>query len=132
MNLETGTLEITGLRFETLQALKDKAREAGKTVEEYLRTVIEADVLADQSFSEILEPIRRSFDESGMSETELDTLLLQARQAALHAPAQPQLSPSEKATALRQWVAGLDRNTPLLSDGAISRASIYVSEDAER
>ena len=80
MNLETGTLEITGLRFETLQALKDKAREAGKTVEEYLRTVIEADVLADQSFSEILEPIRRSFDESGMSEDELDTLFEEARE----------------------------------------------------
>ena len=73
MSLETGTLEITGLRFETVQALKDKARETGKTVEEYLRTVIEADVLADQSFSEILEPIRRRFDESGMSEDDLDT-----------------------------------------------------------
>ncbi len=80
MSLQTGTLEITGLRFETLQALKEKAREAGKTVEEYLRTVIEADILADQSFSEILEPIRRSFDESEMSEDELDTLFEEARE----------------------------------------------------
>lgn len=80
MSLETGTLEITGLRFETVQALKDKARAAGKTVEDYLRTVIEADVLADQSFSEILEPIRRSFDESGMSEDDLDTLFAEARE----------------------------------------------------
>lgn len=79
MSLETGTLEITGLRFETLQALKDKARAAGKTVEDYLRTVIEADVLADQSFSEILEPIRRSFDESEMREDGLDALLEEAR-----------------------------------------------------
>jgi hypothetical protein len=85
MSLENGTLEITGLRFETLQALAAKAREAGKTVEEYLRTVIEADVLADRPFSEILEPIRRSFDESGMSETELDALFEQAREQVYQA-----------------------------------------------
>ncbi len=81
MNLDTGTLEITGLRFETLQALVEKARAAGKTVEEYLRTVIEAEVLADKSFSEILEPIRCSFDESGMSEDELDALFEDARES---------------------------------------------------
>lgn len=80
MNLETTTLKITGLRFETLQALREKAREAGKTVEEYLRAVIEAEVSADQSFNEILEPIRRSFDESGMSENELDALFEEARE----------------------------------------------------
>ena len=80
MSAETGTLEITGLRSEILQALREKARMAGQTVEEYSRGVIEADVMSDRPFSEILEPIRRSFDESGMSEEELETLFEAARE----------------------------------------------------
>ena len=81
MSAQTVAVEITGLRLETLNALTAKAREAGKTVEEYLRNVIEADVLADKQFSEILEPIRQSFEQSGMSEEELDALFEEAREA---------------------------------------------------
>lgn len=81
MSLQTVTVEIPGLQRETLNALDVKAREIGKSVEEYLRNLIEADILADRPFSEILEPIRQSFDQSGMSEEDLDTLFENAREA---------------------------------------------------
>jgi hypothetical protein len=91
MSTQSGTIEITGLHFETLQALLAKAQRAGKSVEEYLRGMIEADLLADQPFSEILEPIRQSFDESGMSEAGLDALFETAREKVYQANAsQPQ------------------------------------------
>jgi len=41
------------------------------------------------------------------------------------------LSAAEKVAFFRQWIAGLDRNTPLLSDEAISRESMY-SHEGER
>jgi hypothetical protein len=40
----------------------------------------------------------------------------------------PSLSPQEKIAFLDEWVAGLRRDTPLLSDDAISRESIYAYE----
>ena len=81
MSAQTVTLQITGLQLETFNAVSTKAREAGKTVEEYLRGMIESDVRAERSLSEILEPIRQSFDQSGMSEEELDDLFERAREA---------------------------------------------------
>ena len=41
MNLQTGTIEITGLSPEMLQTLDRKAKDADTTAEEYLRTLIE-------------------------------------------------------------------------------------------
>ncbi|MEP7340756.1 MAG: hypothetical protein ABI977_23705 [Acidobacteriota bacterium] len=78
--MQTETLEVTGLRTETIKAIGLKARQAGKTVSEYVRDVIETEVAADQTFAQILEPIRQSFDESGMTETELDELVEAARE----------------------------------------------------
>ena len=43
------------------------------------------------------------------------------------APLTP-LSPQEKVAFLNEWIAGLKRDTPLLSDEAISRDSIYAHE----
>jgi hypothetical protein len=77
----TETLEITGLPAGTLNALNEIGRDKGKTAEEYARFLIEVDILAQRPFSEILAPIRRSFDESGMSEQELDALFENAREA---------------------------------------------------
>jgi len=39
--MQTGILEITGLRLETLKTLAEKAQEVGATAEEYARTLIE-------------------------------------------------------------------------------------------
>lgn len=77
--MQTETLEVTGLRTETLEAIGQKARQTGKTIGEYVRDVIETEVASDQTFAQILEPIRRSFDESGMTEAELDDLIEAAR-----------------------------------------------------
>lgn len=41
MSLQTGTLQITGLRLETLEALELKAKNFGQTREEYARELLE-------------------------------------------------------------------------------------------
>ena len=132
MQTETIQIEITGLPLGTKTALEEVGRSRGKSFPDYLRDLLQNELLSEKPFSEMLEPIRRSFDESGMSEAELDALFIQARMEAARAQAQTVLAPHEKAVALRQWVAGLDRHTPLLSDEAISRASIYTREDQQR
>ncbi len=78
--MQAQTLEVTGLCLDTLEAIGQKGRQAGKTISEYVRDVIETEVAGDQTFAQILEPIRRSFDESGMTEAELDDLVKLARE----------------------------------------------------
>lgn len=78
--MQTATLEVKGLRFETLTALGEKARELGKSVEEYVRELIEDDLaLSGSTFDEILAPIRKEVAESGITDEELDDLFLEAR-----------------------------------------------------
>ena len=80
MSLQTGTLEITGLRVETLAALDAKARELGKTVEEYARELIEEEVaVPEMTIDEALAPFRRQVAESGITDEGLDELFMQAR-----------------------------------------------------
>jgi hypothetical protein len=43
------------------------------------------EVLAQKPFEEIVEPVAQSFDESGMSEEELDELIIQTRTAVREA-----------------------------------------------
>ncbi len=78
--MQTETIEITGLPLGTITALEELVRSRGKSIEDYLRDLIQTDILSERPFSEILEPIRRSFDESGMSEEELDALFEEARE----------------------------------------------------
>jgi hypothetical protein len=54
----------------------------------------------------------------------------QALDEALHSiepsgAVKPTLSPAERAAAYRSWAASHPRNTPVLSDQAISRETIY-------
>jgi len=77
--MQTETIEITGLPLGTKTALEELVRGRGKSIEDYLRDLIQTDILSERPFSEILEPIRRSFDESGMSEEEPDALFEEAR-----------------------------------------------------
>lgn len=53
--------------------------EQGKSAEEYLRTLIEAEILSQQAFAEILTPIRDGFRKSEMTEEQLDALFQEAR-----------------------------------------------------
>ncbi len=80
MQTETIQIEITGLPLSTKTALEEVGRRRGKSFPDYLRDLLQNELLSEKPFSEILEPIRRSFDESGMSEAELDTLFETARE----------------------------------------------------
>jgi hypothetical protein len=80
MSAQTETIEITGLPEGTREAIKELSRCKGKSAEEYLRTLIEAELLSQQTFAEILAPIREGFRKSGMTEEQLDALFEEARQ----------------------------------------------------
>jgi hypothetical protein len=72
MSVQTETLEIRGLGFETLRDLNEKAREAGKTVEDFARTLIEQ-AMAPRELT-FVAPIRKQVEESGTTDDELDEL----------------------------------------------------------
>jgi AraC-like DNA-binding protein len=66
---------------ETKLALEQRARERGcSDVTKYVERLITTDLLAAKSFDEILAPIRQTFQESGMSEGELETLFEETRE----------------------------------------------------
>jgi len=56
-----------------------KAKLVGKTAPEYVRLLIEQDLLADRSFDEILRPIRQDFLKSRTTESQLDSMVRRAR-----------------------------------------------------
>jgi len=80
MSAQTETIEITGLPEGTREAIKELSRSKGKSAEDYLRTLIEAEILSELTFAEILAPIREAFRRSGMTEEQLDALFEEARQ----------------------------------------------------
>lgn len=65
---------------DTVHAIAEAAKRQGTTPEAAALELLETAVLAQKSFEEIVEPIARSFDESGMSE-ELDDLIRQTQRA---------------------------------------------------
>ena len=80
MSLHTETIEVTGLPVGTTDALEQIGRERGKSAEELVREMIQAEIQAALSFDEVLAPIRQGFKESGLSEEELDELFKEARE----------------------------------------------------
>lgn len=76
--MENLTLEITNP--ETVHAIAEAARRQGTTPEACALELLEGALLSQRPFEEIVEPIARSFDESGMTEAELDDLIAQAQQ----------------------------------------------------
>jgi rubrerythrin len=65
---------------ETKSALEQRARERGYSdVSKYVERLISTDLLAAKSFDEILAPIRKTFQESSMSDGELEALFEEAR-----------------------------------------------------
>lgn len=66
---------------ETKSALEQRARERGYSdVSKYVARLISADLLAAKPFDEILAPIRQTFQESGMSDDDLEALFEEARE----------------------------------------------------
>lgn len=80
MSSLTETIEITGLPSGTKAALEQIARSDGKSGEEFARTLIQAEILSRRPLSEILAPVRKSFEESGMTEEDLDLLIEEVRE----------------------------------------------------
>lgn len=74
-------LQDLGLPPAALKAVGKKAREAGKTTSEYVRWLVERDLLAEQSFDELLRPIRADVRAAGMTQTQLDQIVKRARRA---------------------------------------------------
>ena len=73
-------LKIT-VSEEATSALEQRARQRGcGDVNKYVERLIATDLLAAKSFDEILAPIRRTFQESGMSEDDITALLKEARE----------------------------------------------------
>lgn len=80
------------LPWEAEQRLREKAGKHGLTLEAYLQRLAEQDAFEDgkqptadsttpsHTFDEILAPIRRGFEESGLTEEEINALLSEARE----------------------------------------------------
>lgn len=66
---------------DTVHAIVEAAKRQGTTPEAAALELLETAVLAQNSFGEIVEPIAQSFDESGMSEEELDDLVRQTQKS---------------------------------------------------
>lgn len=80
MGTPSETIEISGLQPGTKEILSEIGKKCGKSAEDYLRALIEAEILSQKTFSEILAPIRQDFRDSGMTEDELDALVENERQ----------------------------------------------------
>lgn len=67
MNIQTGSIEITGLNPEVLKIIDEKAREAGTTAEGYLRTWIEQEytqlLFSPQQIDELRKKIQAGRDQ---------------------------------------------------------------------
>ena len=60
---------------DTVHAIAEAAKRQGTTPETAALELLETAVLTQKPFEQIVEPIARSFDESGMSEEDLDDLV---------------------------------------------------------
>ena len=68
---------------DTVHAIAEAAKRQGTTPEAAALELLETAVLAQRPFAEIVEPVARSFDESGMTEENLDDLVAQATRPGL-------------------------------------------------
>lgn len=67
---------------DTVHAIAEAAKRQGTTPEAAALELLEA-VLAQRPFEEIVEPIAKSFEESGMTEEDLDDLVAQTTRPGL-------------------------------------------------
>ena len=72
---------------DTVHATGEASKRQGTTPETVASELLETAVLAQKPFEQIVEPIARSFDESGMSEEELDDLVEQTQRTSARSDA---------------------------------------------
>ena len=77
--MESLVLEVSNP--DTVHAIAEAAKRQGTTPEAAALELLETAVLAQRPFDEIVEPIAKSFDESGMTEEDLDDLVARTTQA---------------------------------------------------
>jgi hypothetical protein len=70
-----------GLRPSQLKAVKKKAKDAGQSLTEFIGALVERELLADQSFDELLRPVHRDFKLAHVSESQLDEIVDRARKS---------------------------------------------------
>jgi hypothetical protein len=88
--MSTASIQISGLRRQTIASLTSQARAQGLSVEGYVKEIIEAemsisDMARRKTIDEVFAPAQQQFRESGMSEDELDQLVDAARHDHLNA-----------------------------------------------
>ena len=66
---------------DTAHAIAEAAKRQGTTPEATALELLETAVLAQKPFEQIVKPIVQSFDESGLSEEDLDDLIKQTQKA---------------------------------------------------
>ena len=76
------SFQTIGLRPGQWRAIEKKARHIGKTAPEYVRSLIERDLLAEKPFDEILRPIREDFRRAAVTPNQLDQIVRRARRAS--------------------------------------------------
>jgi hypothetical protein len=63
----------------TLRAVRSKAKRAGQTPAEYVKFLIERDIVADKTFSEITHKVSQDVRASGLTPEQLDEIVDRAR-----------------------------------------------------
>lgn len=76
----TDTIQITGLPPSVIEAVENRAKEIGATAEDYVKYLIEEDLNSTLSMRVLFAPVRKQIRTSGISETELNELLEEARE----------------------------------------------------
>jgi hypothetical protein len=80
----TPNLIVPGLGKRRMLELSTRARRLGMTPAHYVRHLVEEDLATDKAarnttFAKLMQPVRRQFKSSGMTEAELDRIVNRAR-----------------------------------------------------
>ena len=73
------TIQITGLPETVIEKLGERAEKIGATTPDYVRYLIEEDLVSPMSARVLYAPVREQVRESGISEDDLGALIEEAR-----------------------------------------------------
>lgn len=80
----TSTIHVPGVDRRELASLRSRARAKGLSVENYVKELIDTDLhlgelARSMTIDELLAPVRKQFEASGMTEEDLDLIVDKAR-----------------------------------------------------